>query len=119
MIFEHLVQREVDPGIVQVIELGHLFLGIDNEVVAAFDQASNRLTFSTVQDVGSNTTLRLAFDALNDVRNLSYSGRCITEAGLNHEVTITLMELPPGCTVADKKDKIRELGETMIKPVNG
>ena len=28
-------------------------------------------------------------------------------------------QLPPGCTVQDKKDKIRELGETMIKPVNG
>ncbi|MBX2797022.1 MAG: hypothetical protein KTR31_05125 [Myxococcales bacterium] len=36
------------------------------------------------------------FDALNDVRNLSYSGRCITEAGLQHEVVVTLMGLPPG-----------------------
>jgi len=45
------------------------------------------------------TTIR-NFDALNDVRNLSYSGRCIAEAGLKHEVTITLMELPPGCTGA-------------------
>ncbi len=42
------------------------------------------------------TTIR-NFDALNDVRNLSYSGRCITDAGLKHEVTIALMELPPGC----------------------
>lgn len=42
------------------------------------------------------TTIR-NFDALNDVRNLSYSGRCIAEAGLKHEVAITLMELPPGC----------------------
>lgn len=45
------------------------------------------------------TTIR-NFDALNDVRNLSYSGRCIVEAGLNHEVVITLMELPPGCSGA-------------------
>jgi pyruvate carboxylase subunit B len=45
------------------------------------------------------TTIR-NFDALNDVRNLSYSGRCIVEAGLKHEVTITLMELPPGCVGA-------------------
>ncbi|MAG31102.1 MAG: biotin attachment protein [Deltaproteobacteria bacterium] len=37
------------------------------------------------------------FDALNDVRNLSYSGRCIVEAGLKHEVVVALMELPPGC----------------------
>ncbi len=45
------------------------------------------------------TTIR-NFDALNDVRNLSYSGRCIAEAGLRHEVVITLMELPPGCSGA-------------------
>ena len=37
------------------------------------------------------------FDALNDVRNLTYSGQCITDAGLNHEVVVTMMELPPGC----------------------
>ena len=36
------------------------------------------------------------FDALNDVDNLDYSGRCIVEAGLNHEVSVTMMGLPPG-----------------------
>jgi len=41
------------------------------------------------------TTIR-NFDALNDVRNLSYSGKCITEAGLEHEVVVALMGLPPG-----------------------
>ena len=41
------------------------------------------------------TTIR-NFDALNDVRNLAYSGRCIAEAGLNHEVVVALMGLPPG-----------------------
>ena len=49
------------------------------------------------------TTIR-NFDALNDVRNLSYSGRCITEAGLNHEVVITLMSLPPGLSGAHDAD---------------
>ncbi len=43
------------------------------------------------------TTIR-NFDALNDVNNLIYSGNCIYEAGLKHEITITMMELPPGCT---------------------
>lgn len=43
------------------------------------------------------TTIR-NFDALNDVNNLIYSGQCIKNAGLNHEVTITMMELPPGTT---------------------
>ncbi len=42
------------------------------------------------------TTIR-NFDALNDVNNLIFSGKCIHEAGLKHEVTVTMMELPPGC----------------------
>jgi pyruvate carboxylase subunit B len=42
------------------------------------------------------TTVR-NFDALNDVDNLIYSGKCITDAGLKHEVAISMMELPPGC----------------------
>ena len=41
------------------------------------------------------TTIR-NFDAMNDVRNLSYSGQCIVDAGLRHEVVVALMELPPG-----------------------
>ncbi len=42
------------------------------------------------------TTIR-NFDALNDVENLIYSGQCIADAGLKHQVCVTLMELPPGC----------------------
>ncbi len=42
------------------------------------------------------TTIR-NFDALNDVNNLVFSGKCIVEAGLKHQVCVTLMELPPGC----------------------
>ena len=38
------------------------------------------------------------FDALNDVNNLIYSGQCITNAGLEHEVVVSMMELPRGCT---------------------
>ena len=37
------------------------------------------------------------FDALNDVENLIYSGQCIADAGLKHQVCVTMMELPPGC----------------------
>jgi len=36
------------------------------------------------------------FDALNDVRNLAFSGQCIVDAGLNHQVVVTMMGLPPG-----------------------
>jgi pyruvate carboxylase subunit B len=44
------------------------------------------------------------FDALNDVNNLIYSGQCIKDAGLKHQVCVTLMELPPGCTGAHDAD---------------
>lgn len=45
------------------------------------------------------TTVR-NFDALNDVNNLLYPSQCIKKHGLKHEVTITMMELPIGCTGA-------------------
>ena len=37
------------------------------------------------------------FDALNDVNNLIDSANSIKKYGLDHEVTITMMELPYGC----------------------
>jgi pyruvate carboxylase subunit B len=49
------------------------------------------------------TTIR-NFDALNDVNNLIYSGQCIVDAGLKHQVVVTLMELPPGCKGAHDAD---------------
>jgi len=42
------------------------------------------------------TTVR-NFDALNDVDNLGYSASCINKHGMNHEVVVTMMDLPPGC----------------------
>lgn len=44
------------------------------------------------------------FDALNDINNLIYSGKCIKEAGLHHQVTVTMMALPPGCSGAHDAD---------------
>ncbi len=41
------------------------------------------------------TTIR-NFDALNDVRNLAYSGSRIHAYGLKHQVVVSLMGLPPG-----------------------
>ncbi len=49
------------------------------------------------------TTVR-NFDALNDVRNLEYSGSCIKKYGMNHEVVVTMMDLPPGCKGAHDVD---------------
>lgn len=42
------------------------------------------------------TTVR-NFDALNDVQNLEYSAAAIKRNGMNHEVVVTMMDLPPGC----------------------
>ncbi|NTU45864.1 MAG: biotin attachment protein [Chlorobiaceae bacterium] len=41
------------------------------------------------------TTIR-NFDALMDIRNLAYSGQCIHDAGLKHQVVVAMMGLPPG-----------------------
>ncbi len=45
------------------------------------------------------TTVR-NFDALNDVNNLAFSAEMIKKHGLDHEVVVTMMDLPPGCTGA-------------------
>jgi len=49
------------------------------------------------------TTIR-NFDALNDVNNLIDSGKAIHDAGLKHEVTVTMMSLPPQTTGAHDPD---------------
>ncbi len=45
------------------------------------------------------TTIR-NFDALNDIRNLEYSGERIAHYGLKHQIVVSMMELPPGCSGA-------------------
>jgi len=42
------------------------------------------------------TTVR-NFDALNDVNNLTYPAERIKHYGMQHEVVVTIMDLPPGC----------------------
>ncbi|HWP68180.1 MAG TPA: biotin attachment protein, partial [Rectinemataceae bacterium] len=63
------------------------------------------------------TTVR-NFDALNDLDNLTFSGRCIVEAGLKHELAISLMEMPPGAEGAHTSEfyiqLLREIMETGI-----
>jgi pyruvate carboxylase subunit B len=44
------------------------------------------------------------FDALNDINNLKFSGKCIAEAGLKHQICVSMMELPPGCTGSHDPD---------------
>ena len=35
------------------------------------------------------------FDALNDVRNVAFSGKCIKNAGVKHQICVTMMGLAP------------------------
>ena len=59
------------------------------------------------------TTIR-NFDALNDVNNLIYSGQCIVDAGLKHQVVVTMMELPPGCEGAHDADFYSKILQQII-----
>lgn len=64
--------------------------------IVALDSASSdviRLHAQLFKKYGISTIRN--FDALNDVNNLIHSGRCIHEAGLKHQVVVTLMSLPP------------------------
>lgn len=49
------------------------------------------------------TTIR-NFDALNDTRNLEYSGERIAHHGLHHQIVVTVMDLPPGCEGSHTKE---------------
>ncbi|MGD9639168.1 MAG: biotin/lipoyl-containing protein [Alphaproteobacteria bacterium] len=44
------------------------------------------------------------FDALNDINNIRYSAQCIKDAGLKHQVSISMMGLPPSCSGAHDPD---------------
>jgi pyruvate carboxylase subunit B len=87
-------RRAVGPE----VELQTLARGISVVALKAQPRDIVRLHAQMFKKHGM-TTIR-NFDALNDVNNLIYSGQCIKEAGLRHEVVVTLMELPPGCTGA-------------------
>ncbi len=74
----------------QTLARGVNVVGLDSQssdVINAHAVLFNKHGISTIRN----------FDALNDVRNLVFSGKCITEAGLNHEVVVAMMALPPGC----------------------
>ncbi len=67
-----------------------------NNVVGLISQSSDIIDLHARMFKKHGITTIRNFDALNDVRNISYSGRCIKNAGLNHQITVTMMGLPPG-----------------------
>lgn len=84
-------RRTVGPDVeLQTLARGVNVVGLDSqssEIIRLHARLFKRHGVSTVRN----------FDALNDVNNLVFSGKCIVEAGLKHQVVVTMMELPPGC----------------------
>ena len=55
------------------------------------------------------------FDALNDPDNLAFSGQCIVDAGLHHQLAISMMSLPPGCEGAHTPEFYEQVLKKIIK----
>ncbi|MEF3191503.1 MAG: biotin/lipoyl-binding protein [Campylobacterales bacterium] len=88
----------VGPDItLQTLARGVSYVGLDTGSRAILDLQAKLFKKHGV------TTIR-NFDALNDVNNLDYSGRTIVAHGLKHEIAVTMMELPPGCSGAHEAD---------------
>lgn len=84
-------RRTVGPD----VELQTLARGIN--VVGLESQSSDVIELHARLFKKHGVTTIRNFDALNDVNNLIYSGKCIVDAGLKHQIVVTMMELPPGC----------------------
>ncbi|MBO4620166.1 MAG: hypothetical protein J5654_08650 [Victivallales bacterium] len=75
------------------VELQTLARGVN--VVGLSSQSSDIINLHAKMFKKHGMTTIRNFDALNDIRNISYSGTCIHNAGLQHQTTITMMGLPP------------------------
>ena len=65
-------------------------------VVGLAQQPKDIIQLHAKMFAAHGTTHIRNFDALNDMHNLDYSGRCIVDEGLHHQIAISLMGLPPG-----------------------
>ncbi len=74
----------------QTLSRGVSYVGLDvgsSEVIDLNMRLFKKYGASTIRN----------FDALNDVNNLKFPAEAIKRYGLNHEVVVTMMDLPPGC----------------------
>ena len=55
------------------------------------------------------------FDALNDPDNLAYSGQCIVDAGLEHQICVAMMSLPPGSKGAHTPEFYEQVLKNILK----
>ncbi|MGI6432381.1 MAG: biotin/lipoyl-containing protein [Sphaerochaetaceae bacterium] len=88
--FRQVAGKDAD---LQTLSRGINVVGLDSQprdIITLHAQLFKKHGISTIRN----------FDALNDVNNLIDSGRAIHEAGLRHEVCVTMMALPPGANGA-------------------
>ncbi|MFA6814802.1 MAG: biotin/lipoyl-containing protein [Lentisphaeria bacterium] len=84
-----LIRKTVGPD----INLQTLSRGVN--VVGLISQSSDVIDMHAKLFKKHGVTTIRNFDALNDIRNLEFSGRCIVKHGLKHQAVITMMGLPP------------------------
>ena len=88
--FREIVGPEAN---LQTLSRGVSYVGLD---VGSSDVID--LNMKLFKKYGTTTVRN--FDALNDVNNLMFPAKAIKKQGLKHEVVVTMMDLPPGCTGA-------------------
>jgi pyruvate carboxylase subunit B len=83
-------RKIVGPAVnLQTLSRGVNVVGLESynrEIINLHAQLFAKSGISTIRN----------FDALNDVRNLAPSGQAIKDAGINHQISISMMALPPG-----------------------
>lgn len=82
-----------DDAYLQTLARGVNVVGLDS-------QSSDIIRLHAQMFKKHGVTAIRNFDALNDPDNLAFSGQCIVDAGLEHQIAIAMMSLPPGCTGA-------------------
>lgn len=91
-------REKVGPDVkLQTLSRGVNYVGLDTGSKEILDLHANLFKKHGISHIRN-------FDALNDVRNLQYSAQAIKNAGLHHEMTVTIMDLPPGCHGAHDVD---------------
>ena len=103
------IRKEVGPD----IELQTLARGVN--VVGLESQPRDIINLHAKLFKKHGMTTIRNFDALNDVDNLIYSGQCIKNNGLKHEVTITMMDLPIGCKGAHDAAFYKKILENILE----
>ena len=84
-------------------------------VVALDSQSSDMINLHAKMFKKHGMTTIRNFDALNDPENLIYSAKCITDAGLKHQLCVAMMSLPPHCKGAHTPEFYEDRLKAFIK----